>query len=238
MDNAGYTALSRQSGLLREMQAVANNIANLSTTGFRREGLVFSEVIHAMENGAASLSMTRANTRDTRLDQGSLSQTNGTFDLAIEGDGFFLIETPSGNALSRAGAFTPNENGELVTPDGFRLLDSGAAPIFVPQDARSISIAADGTLAADGSPLGQIGLFVPADPNELIRRDGVMFTADGDVEPADSGRILQGFLEASNVNSVAEITRMIEVQRAYELGQKLLEQEDERIKSVMRTLSR
>ena len=113
MDNAGYTALSRQSGLLREMQAVANNIANLSTTGFRREGLVFSEVIHAMENGAASLSMTRANTRDTRLDQGSLSQTNGTFDLAIEGDGFFLIETPSGNALSRAGAFTPTRTANL-----------------------------------------------------------------------------------------------------------------------------
>ena len=80
------------------------------------------------------------------LAQGGLSQTGGRFDFAIKGEGFFLIETPEGQRLTRAGSFTPNAEGELVTPDGHRLLDAGGAPVFVPPDARAVSLAADGTL--------------------------------------------------------------------------------------------
>ncbi|MFV2034962.1 MAG: flagellar hook-basal body complex protein, partial [Halocynthiibacter sp.] len=94
MENAVYATLTRQSGLLREFQIVANNIANISTTGFRKEGLLFSEYIQQMENGAPSLSMASANVRATNQIQGSLTQTGSPFDLAIEGDGFFLISTP------------------------------------------------------------------------------------------------------------------------------------------------
>ena len=114
--------MNRQVGLRQELQIVANNIANMTTTGFRKEGLIFSEYVHAMDSGAPSLSMARASARTTDLGQGALTQTGGQFDLAIEGSGFFLIETPDGNRLTRAGAFTPNDAGELVTPDGFRFL--------------------------------------------------------------------------------------------------------------------
>jgi len=106
MENAGYTVLTRQTGLIREMQTIANNIANATTTGFKAEGVVFSEYVMPVERGA-SLSMGQGNVAKTSLEQGSLTQTGGTFDLAIEGDGFFLIETPLGERLTRAGSFSP-----------------------------------------------------------------------------------------------------------------------------------
>lgn len=237
MDNIGYTALTRQSGLMREMQTVANNIANASTTGYRREGVIFSEYVQSLGKGDESLSMATANARLIDLQQGALTQTNGSFDFAIEGDGFFMVESADGPLLTRAGAFTPSAEGELMTADGLRLLDAGGAPVFVPPDASSISVAADGTMSADGRPLTQIGLYLPTDPNDLKHRDGVRFAAPGGTEPVLEGAsILQGFVEGSNVNPVQEITRMIEVQRSYELGQMFMEKEDERIRSVLQTV--
>ncbi|WP_411889583.1 flagellar hook-basal body complex protein [Yoonia sp. SDW83-1] len=238
MDNASYTALTRQSGLMQEMRALANNIANSATTGFRAEGVVFSEHIKALGPGADSLSMATAAVRDTVMTQGSLSQTGGTFDLAIEGDGFFLIETPNGQRLTRAGAFGPNENGDLVTPDGYQVLDAGGAPVFVPQGVGRIGISPDGTISAGGQPIGQIGLVTPTDPNQMFREGGVMFEARGGFEPAPDGRMLQGFLEDSNVNPILQVSRMIEVQRAYELGQNFLDKEDERIRGVIEAIRR
>ena len=236
MDNSGYTTLSRQSGLLDEMQVVANNIANISTTGFRREGVVFSEFVKALEDDP-SLSMALGNVRVTDLEQGTLAQTGGTFDFAIEGEGFFMLEGADGPLLTRAGAFLPSETGELVTADGLRLLDSGGAPIFIPPDAASVSLSADGTLSADGRPLTEIGLFLPSDPNDLTHRDGVRFSAPGGTEPVfGTASILQGFVESSNVNPISEIGRMIEVQRAYEMGQQFLTQEDERVRNMIRTM--
>ncbi|MFK7834731.1 MAG: flagellar hook-basal body complex protein [Sulfitobacter sp.] len=234
MEHAGYTTLTRQSGLAREMQIVANNIANAATTGYRAEGLIFSEYVKPVDRGP-SLSMGQGNVRNTSFEQGALTQTRGTFDFAIEGDGFFLIETPGGERLTRSGAFAPSANGDLVTYDGNRVLDAGGAPVFVPVGA-DIAVSADGTLSADGNPLGQIGLVRPIDPSSMVREDGVMFRAESGFEPAETARVLQGFVENSNVNSVYQLTRMIEVQRAYELGQSFLDSEDERVRAAMKTL--
>lgn len=99
MENATYTALTRQSGLMNEMRVVANNLANISTTGFRTEGVIFAEHISALGPNDPSLSMATATARQTISAQGALTQTGGDFDLAIEGDGFFLIETPGGERL-------------------------------------------------------------------------------------------------------------------------------------------
>lgn len=235
MDSAGYVALSRQSGLMREMQVVANNIANLSTTGFRREGITFAEHVARTEDGP-SLSMAHASGRLVDLGQAGLVATNGAFDFGIQGEGFFLIETPEGERLTRAGSFTPSPEGELVTPEGHRLLDAGGAPVFVPPGA-TVAVGADGTISANGTPVGQIGLWRPVDPLALRHQSGALFDG-GVVEPAEGGRIRQGFLEESNVNPVVEIARMIEVQRAYEMGQKFLDSEDSRARTVLQTLGR
>ena len=238
MDNSGYTTLTRQSGLMREMRAIAHNIANAATTGFRKEGIVFSEFVQKLDDGAPSLSMAAGNARQTSQIQGTVTSTGGTFDLAIEGDGFFLIETPEGEALTRAGSFTPSAEGDLVTLDGMRVLDAGGAPIFIPPDAKTISIATDGTLSADDQPLSQIGLWEPTEDTDMSRREGIMFDITQPALPVENATMLQGYLESSNVNAVHEISRMIAVQRAYELGQSFLEKEDERIRAVLNTMGR
>jgi flagellar basal-body rod protein FlgF len=234
MDAAGYTTLTRQSGLMREMALVANNIANASTTGFRREGVVFSEFVERMDTDP-SLSMAYASGRNVDLGQATLAQTGGSFDFAIQGEGFFLIETPQGERLTRAGSFTPSAEGELVTMDGNRLLDAGGAPIFIPPDAKSVALAQDGTLSANGAPLARVGLWQPTDPLSLQHQSGTMFSA-ASVEPVEGGQIMQGMLEDSNVEPVSEIARMITVQRAYELGQKFLDAEDARVRGVIQAL--
>ncbi len=236
MDNASYAALTRQSGLMQEMQSLANNIANASTTGFRAEGVLFSEHVKSLGPDANSLSMATATVRDTVTTQGALAQTGGAFDLAVEGDGFFLIDTPGGPRLTRAGAFGPNENGNLVTADGHLVLDAGGAPVFVPPGIGRIGIAPDGTISANGDPIGQIGLVLPTDSNQMVRESGVMFDAQGGFDAAPDGRMMQGFLEDSNVNPILQISRMIEVQRAYELGQSFIDKEDERIRGVIEAI--
>ncbi|MEL0436605.1 flagellar hook-basal body complex protein [Phycobacter sp. K97] len=235
METAGYATLSRQSGLMREMRVVANNIANAATTGYRSEGLIFSEYVKSAP-GQESLSMARANIHNTSLEQGQLTKTNGTFDFAIEGDAFFMVETPQGERLTRAGAFSSNAAGDLVTMDGHRVLDAGRAPVFVPTDAESVQVGADGTISADGQPLGQIGLFRPLEKHTMSREDGVMFRVDGDIEEALDGRVLQGFLEGSNVNAIHQVSRLVEIQRAYEMGQSFLTTEDERIRAAIKNL--
>lgn len=235
MENAIYAALTRQSGLMREMQVVANNIANIGTTGFRAEDVGYSEFIQRTRAGP-SVSMAAARVRMTSLIQGGMRQTGGPLDLAIEGAGFFLIQTPEGERLTRAGSFSASAAGEMVTPDGHRVLDAGGAPVFIPPGL-DLSIAADGTVSAGGQPLTQIGLVRPVDPNGLIREGGVMFRSEAGIEPVEDGRVLQGFLESSNVDPVSQIARMIEVQRAYELGQSFLDSEDERIRAALKSIT-
>lgn len=238
MSSTGYVSLTRQTGLLSEMQTIANNIANLATTGYRREGVVFAEYVRDAGRGQDSVSYADAHGRLTDSAQGALDATGSPFDFAIEGAGFFLLDTPDGERLTRAGAFTPNQNGELVSPDGYRLLDSGGAAIFVPPNAQNVALAADGTLSADGLPLARIGVYLPEDPNTISRTAGTMFRTDGNIEPVENPRLFQGFLEQSNVSPVSEMARMIEVQRAYELGQKFLDREDDRIRAVIRTIGK
>ncbi len=237
MDNAIYTSLTRLSGLAREMQSLANNVANAGTHGYRKEGVVFSEYVQKVEDGP-SLSMAAGRVRATSHLQGGLEATGGALDLAIEGEGYFLVETPDGQALTRAGAFTPNAMGELVTHEGLRVLDAGGAPILLPLDGGDLAVAKDGTVSSNGAPLAQIGLWQPAGPEDMERRAGLVFALKEAPVPAEGAAILQGHLEKSNVNPVTEIARLVEVQRAYELGQSFLEKEDGRIRGVLQTLGR
>lgn len=236
MDASGYVTLSRQSGLLSQMDAIANNIANSTTTGFKREGTIFSEYV-ARTPGGPSLSMGFGNTRSVDLHQAGLSTTGGSFDFAIEGDGFFMVNTPNGQMLTRAGSFMPGPDGTLQTADGFPVLDGSGSNIFIPPDARTIALAQDGTLSADGKPLARIGLWAPTDPMSLIHQEGTMFSASG-YQPSDDGKMIQGSLEESNVDPVVEVANMISVQRAYELGQSFLDREDDRSRTVIQTLGR
>lgn len=230
-----YPTLGRQAGLLREMDVIAQNIANANTTGYRAEGLIFSEFVIAGERGEASVSFAHAQGRQTRFEQGGLEQTGGSFDLAIEGDGYFQVDVGGTPHLTRAGAFLTGPDGAVQTAEGYPLLDDGGAPLFVPPGSAAVHVANDGTVSVDGQPISRVGIVSPTDPGEMTRRAGTMFAAE-DAQPVENPRVMQGFLEASNVNPVIEIARMVAVQNAYEMGQGFMDREHERMQSMLRLM--
>lgn len=235
MESTGYVTLTRQSGLMREMEIIAHNIANSATTGFRQQGLVFSEYVQAVEGGD-SLSMAAARVKKTSMAQGILTQTGNPLDLAIEGAGYFQLDTPDGIRLTRGGAFNVDPQGDIVSTDGHRVLDIGGAPINVPPGEANVEVAADGTVSLGEQLLGQIGVVEPEPGADLERESGVLFKTEAALAPSEDGLVLQGHLEGSNVDAISQLTRMIEVQRAYEMGQKLLEMNHERSKAALQTL--
>jgi flagellar basal-body rod protein FlgF len=235
METSGYVTLTRQSGLMREMEIIAHNMANAATTGFRQQGIVFSEYIESVGQDD-SLSMAAARVKSTSMSQGILTQTGNPLDLAIEGNGFFQLETQNGIRLTRAGAFNVNSVGDIVTAEGHRVLDIGGAPINVPPGEADVTVAADGTVSLGEQLLGQLGVVEPEAGADLKREAGVLFQTDAALIPAANGLVLQGHLEGSNVDAISQLTRLIEVQRAYEMGQKLLDMGDERSKSALQTL--
>lgn len=237
MDNAlHYLALNRQRGLSAELSEIANNIANLSTPGFRREGAVFSEFVVGAGTGG-SLSMADMNARFTDSRPGRVETTGGAFDLAIVGEGFFQVLTDAGPRLTRSGAFLRDSEGLLASQTGALVLDEAGAPIFMPADAGKISVGKDGTISAGGLPVGQIAV-VSAPDIEMSRDGRTVFKARGRVEPAEDYTILHKALEGSNVDPVGELARMIEVTRAYEGVQSIIEDEDQRIRGALETLAR
>ncbi|MDA7827274.1 flagellar hook-basal body complex protein [Rhodobacteraceae bacterium] len=235
MDTSNYTTLTRQSGLMREMQIIANNVANAATSGYRQEGVMFSEYL--VPTGSDDVSMAHANLSRTDFRQGSLAPTGNAFDLAIQGNGYFTIDTPLGQRLTRNGAFTAMSSGQLVTNDGFPVLDTGGSPVFIPPDAPNIAIGGDGVISAGDQILGQISVVYPTDDAQLIREDGVRFQAIGELEFPENAKIVQGFLEKSNTDPVQQMARMIMVQRAYEMGQSFQDSEDKRLRSLTQAIS-
>lgn len=237
MDNSlHYLALNRQIGLKLEMDIIANNIANINTTGFRKEGISFTEFVLSAAN-EDSVSMADPGARYALDRPGGVTQTGGAFDVAIEGDGFFVIDGLDGPVLTRAGMFQISDAGVLSTTNGDAVLDNGGAQIPIGIDAKDIKISTDGTISSNGNIIAQIGV-VSADPVQMERfGDTAFLVADDAFEAVVDPKVRQGSLEGSNVNPVHEIARMIEVTRAYEMAQSVIQDEDERVREAIQTLS-
>jgi flagellar basal-body rod protein FlgF len=236
MTNSIYALLSKQVGLRQRVDVTAHNVANLSTAGFKREDLAFATHVARLEVPGGSLAMAEVRSSHTDFRSGPLERTSNSFDFAIEGSGFFAVETAAGVRYTRDGRFSTNQLGELVTATGHRVLDEGGAPLIVPAEVSDITASADGTLRApDGRPLGVLGIREL--PDGFLRReaDG-LFASEVEPEPALEAKVVQGFLEGSNVNPVRELTDLIEAQRAYERGRAMLDTEDERIRRMIEKL--
>jgi flagellar basal-body rod protein FlgF len=233
VSNVIYAALSRQTALQHEFASVANNIANASTTGFRSERHAFSEFVSALRGGP-SLSQTRIGARFINQAPGVLVATNGVLDLAIEGAGFFVVDTPQGERLTRAGAFWPNTEGLLVSAEGFPVQSEGGGAISIPAGAASIVVSRDGVISVGGATLAKVRV-VETNATALAREGSSLFRSTGDIVESNAA-IRQGFLEASNVSPVLEIARMVEIQRAYEVGAQFIAQESDRIERAVETI--
>lgn len=236
MDDAlYYLSLNRQVGLFSEMAAVANNIANVDTPGYQRRGVAFTEFVVAADGGGESISMGHAGASFANPIAGRTEQTGNRFDVALEGEGFFLAETIDGPVLTRGGSFAISPTGLLVTHTGLPVLDNGEAPIPIPADAKDIEIAGDGTVSSNGNAIAQLAV-VNAPAESLQRIADTAYTTTEAFEPVEFPKVRQGVLERSNVDPVVEIARMIQVQRSYEAVQSLIIDEDRRINDVITTL--
>lgn len=217
---------------MRELSAIANNLANSSTTGYRSDQAIFTEYVVGRTGPRDSLSIGALGGHAFNNLPGAMKVTGGTFDVALQGEGYFLLETDRGQRLTRAGHFQLNAQGELVDAVGNRVLAEGGNPIVFPKNASDIRFGSDGIISAGDFIVDRLAVMVPQGE---MRRDGAThFEAPGGVAPVGTDGVTQGALEQSNVSPVLEVSRMIEVQRAYEFGQALLEREDQRIDQVIK----
>jgi flagellar basal-body rod protein FlgF len=240
METPTYIVLSRQLGLSRQMDVVANNLANTNTPGFKSEGMVFSEyLIKAEKPVRLSYVQDLASYRD--LQEGPLQATGNDLDVAIQGKGYFVVETPDGPRYTRNGRFQLNAASEVVNSEGFRVL-AGGAPLIINPDDGPIQIAADGTVSADrtqggNTPViyGRLDVVDFAEGSPPSPASGTLFKSDQAPLPVttDKFKMQQRMIEGSNVESIREMTSMIWVQRNYQAAQKFLEGEHERMRRAV-----
>lgn len=234
MSDAITAGLSRQSGLLHELQIIAGNVANASTEGYKREASVFTEYVDkGTERGSLSLGALRG--RWTDRGQGSLVQTGADLDFAVEGEGMFAIQRGDDVLLTRRGSFQTDADGLLVTAEGWPVLDEGGGPIDVPPETLDITVSADGTVSLDGLATARLGVFA-APEGTLTRVGDTLFKPTSGYVFVDEPAIRQGSLESSNVNPVLELARLTEAQRLFEAGQNLLDTEHKRLDGLIRQM--
>ena len=229
MENSLIIALARQSVLARQMDVIATNLANLETAGFKSENMIFTELIEKTADGEfLSLVHDVSFVRD--LAEGPFTGTNSSLDLAIDGDGYFVVDTPDGERYTRHGVFQLDDTGNIVTTEGHQVLGSGGAPIAIPLDTSTITIARDGTISADTNEIGRIKLVRFDDPQALSKVGSGLYDAKGQPPlPANDSQVFQGMIENSNVKGVVEMTRMIDTVRSYQAAAKLADTEHQRI---------
>lgn len=230
MDRIIYTAMNGAQRLLEQQSAVSNNLANINTTGFR-EQLAIQRAV-PLQGGA--LFPTRVGTATvtpgTKNEQGALAETGSPLDVAIRGEGWFAVQTPTGEAYTRAGDFSVDANNMLVTKQGYPVLSADGGPVELP-DRGAVTFSTDGqisVLGAGDNPrdiqiMGQLKLVNPA-MTELERgADGWFRLANGAIaQPDDQVTIVAGFVEKSNVNAAEAMVAMINNSRRFEMQMKVI----------------
>lgn len=244
MENALLIGLSRQMSLRREMDVVANNVANINTTGFKSDSAIFEEYLMPVarhddfkgRDRRLSYVHDRATWHD--MGQGPIKQTNNPLDVSIDGNAFFVVQTPRGERYTRNGAFQINAQGQLVTSEGYAVLGDGGPVQFQAED-RDITIARDGTVSVPDGGRGRLRLVTFANVQRLQKDSTSTFAAPADMPPeqAEFAHVMQGTLEQSNVKPVVEMARLIEVSRAYTQLATLMQQHGEIRRSAIERLA-
>ncbi|MFN8791428.1 MAG: flagellar basal-body rod protein FlgF [Bdellovibrionales bacterium] len=263
-----YTALSGAIAQSTKLDTIANNIANVNTPGFKRDQQVFSEYLTANEKEPTTIPIPKdvaaiesfynmqggdksyVHEKGTYTDfsQGSLKRTGGALDLAIEGPGFFELSSPNGVRYTRAGNFTVDGNGRLVTKEGYpvlRVAEEGTPEserVFQFTAEGSISISENGQVSQGENLLGQISLVNVANPDAMMKIGNNLYgprpTVDLQINQIPSPALKQGFLETSNVNVVSEMTDMITTHRIFESTQKAISAYDSMVDKAVNVVGK
>jgi len=238
MENMLLVGLSRQMTLERQLDVVANNVANINTTGFKADRSLFEEYLRSpahednfvRSDRRVSFVHDRATFHDFAA--GPSEQTKNPLDVAIDGKAFLVVQTPAGERYTRDGGLQINNQGQLVTASGDPVLGNSGPIVFQPTD-KAITIAADGNITVlegtgrTDSVRGKLRLVSFADAQKLVKEGSNLYSAGQGVaaQPDTKSRVRQGFIEKSNVNSVHEMSRMIEITRTYTQISAMLQQQ-------------
>ena len=236
MQNAILVGLSRQVALGRELDVVANNIANMDTTGYKADGSLFEEYLNSAARAGStgsrvSFVLDRGLWHD--MSQGPVAHTGNPLDVAIDGNAFLVVQTPRGQRYTRNGSMQINATGQLVTGEGDPVLGNSGPITFQPND-HQVSISRDGTISVrEGtsnidSARGKLRLVTFANRQNLQKDGGSTFNAPNGVQPQPAppeAGLVQGAVEKSNVRGVVEMARMIEITRTYTNVSEILKQQ-------------
>lgn len=239
MDNSLLITLSAQNALIRQMEAAANNIANVTTNGFKSESVLFtpySKDPASIVEKPTEIDFVRDYTIARDMRPGALIRTDNSFDVALTSDGFFTIQDANGVAYTRDGGFTLDPNGVLVTHSGKPVLDNGGQPINIDMTQGSPQIGKTGIITQNGAEVATLGIASFARPGALDKIGDNLLRANnqsGAATPTENPEIVQGMIEGSNVVAIQELTKIMEINRAFEQATKLQKQaEDLRSKAI------
>ncbi len=230
MENAQLISLSRQIGLKRQMNVIANNVANINTDGYKAQRLLFEEYLMPVAADKAfkykdqTLSYTNAWGTINDFSNGAIVQTSNPLDIALQGDGFLAVQTAAGERWTRAGSLKIDNTGLLVDNSGNPVLSQGGQIRFAPNET-DISFNEDGSIITSAGSKGVLRIVEFEEPQALIREGANLFSG-GDPVNATSTRVIQGAVERSNVSGVIQIAEMIRVNRAYQSIARMMERQD------------
>ena len=223
MDTNIYVSLSRQLAQFRDLEVTANNLANANTTGYQSKKILFSDYLQDAGNHYKAAYLHDQSTyRDMR--NGAFKVTGNSLDVAISGPGYFAVAAPGGTRYTRNGAFTQNADGQLISAEGYTVMDDANQPIQIPPDGKDISIKDDGSVVVDGETVGQLGVFEFQNTHDLTAEGDNTLNA-GKATPAVAlqSTVKHGVLESSNVEPVLEITHLTEISRSVKNSSDLIE---------------
>lgn len=243
MQTASYIALTHQSALERNLAVVANNIANSSTTAYKNQSSLFRELLEpGQSTGFGRPRQTISYVRDIGTfrnpQQGNLASTGNSLDTAIDGNGFFAVDTPDGTRYTRNGKFQLDTGNRLVTAQGNPVLSDTGQEITIPRNTRTIQIGTDGGIRTENGAVAKLGVVTFDKPQSVIMAANGLYVADAEAKPAQDVQVRQGMIEESNIQTIVELTKMMGLQKAYTASQEIIEGEDNRIRTTIDKLSR
>jgi flagellar basal-body rod protein FlgF len=237
MESASYVSMSRQQVLEQAMEVIANNLANASTNGFKERQAIFEDFVQTGIPGQkVDYVKDAGTTRDVR--QGDMKVTGNPLDAALEGDGYYALQTAAGTRYTRASSFHTTPSGQLVTAQGDEVLDDRGNPIQLPTTPGNVLIATDGTISKGNVRVSKLGVVTFDNPQQLVEESAGRYTTQAQPNPDTTTAVRQGVVELSNVQSVIEMTRMLSVQGAYADTSQIMNAEDTRLKNAIDKLSR
>jgi flagellar basal-body rod protein FlgF len=240
MQTGLYVSLSSQMALERRLDTIADNLANVNTTGFRGTEVKFNQMIGDTDNKInAKISYVSQGNDYLSSGTGELNHTGNMMDFAIKGDAWFSLDTPAGKVLTKDGRFTLTDTGELVSTRGYPVLDSGGGAIQLDRTGGEPKVGSDGMIYQNGKQVGSIGLFEADLSKGYLRYENSSVLTTETPRPVTDRfniGVQQGYLENSNVNAMHEITQLIEVNRAFESMTSLSKDSEASFSEAIKTL--